>query len=664
MPPVALPGSLLRAVAASWLMAACCIPAFAKDQVPDWVKTAAQTSTDKVSREADAAVLLEEVAYTVAPNGSLVEHVRRVVKILRPQGRKQTEMFAYYRSSRDKLNYLHIWSIGPDGKEYAPKDKEQSDLATDGGFALYSDFRVRGLTPPAMDVGGIAAMEYERQEQPYENDIIWRPGEDIPILRERLTLNLPDGYTYKATWKGKPKAQPVDAEHGKTLWEVENQESLVTHDRVPLSPNQFAIAPRMDIFYQGPVTTPYGAMTGDWKSIGEWYERLAKDRNKPDPAITAKAQELVAGKTDFRDRVAAVSNFVQSDIRYVAIEIGVGGNQPHPAADIFRARYGDCKDKATLLSAMLDAVGVRSTWVMVDTHRGMISSDAPSLMGNHMIAAIELPANYMPKEMYSVVIAKSGKRFLIFDPTWEKTPFGQLEHELQGSDALLVDGADSQAIRLPILKPEQNHVQRKASFQLAADGTLSGTVTQEEGGDIARTLRALSLNDEKTQQQALDRSLARDLRAFHVEGMKMENTAALDRNLQLQYTIKADHFAEPVGNLFAIRPRVLGTESMRVDEKPRILPIDLGETRLIHDDFTIELPAGFSVDELPPPVHIDLGFASYTSESKVVDHAIHYSRTYTVREVSLPAERYADVQKLARIIQADEQSSAVLKRAN
>lgn len=664
MPPVALPGSLLRAVAASWLMAACCTPAFAKDQVPDWVKTAAQASTDKVSKDADAAVLLQEVTYTVSPNGSLVEHVRRVVKILRPQGRKQADMFAYYRSSRDKLNYLHIWSIGPDGKEYAPKDKEQSDLATDGGFELYSDSRVRGLTPPAMDVGGIAAMEYERQEQPYENDIIWIPGEDIPVLRERMTLNLPDGYTYKATWKGKPKAQPVDAEHGRTLWEVENQDSLVTHDRVPLSPNQITVAPRLDIFYQGPVTAPYGAMTGDWKSIGEWYERLAKDRNKPDPAIVAKAQELVAGKTDFRDRVAAVSNFVQSDVRYVAIEIGVGGHQPHAAADIFKAHYGDCKDKATLLSAMLDAIGVRSTWVLVDTNRGMISADAPSLIGNHMIAAIELPANYTPKEMYSVVAAKSGKRFLIFDPTWEKTPFGQLEYELQGSDALLVDGADSQAIRLPILKPEQNHIQRKASFQLAADGTLSGTVTQEEGGDIARNLRALALNDEKAQQQALDRSLARDLRAFHVEGMKMANTAELDRNLKLQYTIKADHFAEPVGNLFAIRPRVLGTEAMRVDEKPRILPIDLGETRLIDDDFTIALPTGFSVDELPPPVHLDLGFASYTSESKVVNHAIHYSRTYAVREVSLPPERYGDVQKLAHTIEADEQSSAVLKRAN
>jgi hypothetical protein len=265
--------------------------------------------------------------------------------------------------------------------------------------------------------------------------------------------------------------------------------------------------------------------------------------------------------------------------------------------------------------------------------------------------------------MHSIVTAKSGKRFLIFDPTWEKTPFGQLEYELQGSDALLVDGADSQAIRLPVLKPELNHIQRKANFTLAADGSLTGTVTDEEAGDIARDLRRLSLYDEKTQQQALDRYLASDLRAFHVEGMQMKNTAALDKNLELQYSVKADHFAEPLGALFAVRPRVLGVEALAVDEKPRHLPIDLGETRLVQDDFTIALPDGFSVDELPSPVHLDVGFASYSSESKVEGHAIHYNRTYTVREVSLPADRYADVQTLARTIEADEQSSAVLKRA-
>ena len=81
-----------------------------------------------------------------------------------------------------------------------------------------------------------------------------------------------------------------------------------------------------------------------------------------------------------------------------------------------------------------------------------------------------------------------------------------------------------------------------------------------------------------------------------------------------------------------------------------------------HDDYTIELPPGYAVDEIPDPVKLDLGFASYESSSTVKDNVLHYTRTYTVREVTLPADKYPDVQKLAGVIAADEQNSAVLKK--
>ena len=74
------------------------------------------------------------------------------------------------------------------------------------------------------------------------------------------------------------------------------------------------------------------------------------------------------------------------------------------------------------------------------------------------------------------------------------------------------------------------------------------------------------------------------------------------------------------------------------------------------------MPEGYAVDELPEPVKIDVGFAAYESSTKVDGNALHYTRTYTVREVSVPADRYADLQKLAAVIQADEQNHAVFKK--
>jgi hypothetical protein len=100
-----------------------------------------------------------------------------------------------------------------------------------------------------------------------------------------------------------------------------------------------------------------------------------------------------------------------------------------------------------------------------------------------------------------------------------------------------------------------------------------------------------------------------------------------------------------------------------VDHKPRKVAINLHETMQGSDDFDIELPEGYVVDELPDPVKKDYGFASYESSTEVHGRTLHYRRRYTLKQVTLPAEKYPEVQRLAGVIAADEDSKAVLKKA-
>ena len=658
-------GRLRRYLLPLALASCVALPAFAKDQVPDWVKQAAAQPLRAYPPRTDAVVLLDDHTYTIAPDGTRIDHVRRVVKVLRPQGRKYATMFADFDNGQ-KLRSMHVWSMDASGHEYAPKDNELTEVSRWNGFELYSDQRARVGTPPALDIGSVAAVEYEREERPYENEIVWVPEEDIPVLKETLVVSLPAGYSLTSAWKGKLNSKPVDLEKGRTLWEATELPAL-RHENVRMAPSEFSQASRLDVFYFGPNATQYPPLRGDWKDIGIWFQALAQDRNKPDAAITGKAQELVAGKTDFRDRVEAIADFVQSDIRYVAIEIGIGGNQPHPAADIFRARYGDCKDKATLLSAMLQAVGIRSTWVMVHTHRGVIAQEAPSLVGNHMIAAIELPPDYKPRDMYSIVTAKSGKRFLIFDPTWEKTPFGDVESNLQGSTGLLVDGPNSQAIQIPVLAPERNLVERTEHYKLRDNGELTGSLEELRRGDIAADYRMhFAAADAARSTQYVEHFASEDLASFHLAHIQVGNDTDLAKPFTIRYDVDAPNYAQSAGSLLMVRPRVLGNESFGLDRaetgSTRKLPIDLGSTREIRDQTEIELPAGYAVDELPEPLHYDADFATYTSKVTADGNKLKYDRTLTVRQISLPAERYPDVEKLSRIISTDEQRTAVLKK--
>jgi hypothetical protein len=280
-----------------------------------------------------------------------------------------------------------------------------------------------------------------------------------------------------------------------------------------------------------------------------------------------------------------------------------------------------------------------------------------------MIAAIEIPKDYNSPKLRSVVTSKTGRRYLIFDPTWDKTAFGQLEHNLQGGYGILMEGPESQIIQFPVLSPDLNTIHRTASFQLQPDGALKGTVTEKRFGDLSEGRRSLyTSGDAKEQSQFLDRVLGQDFTSFTVSDVKVQNAEALNKDLTTSYVLAADRFGKPMGALLMVRPRVLGSDGLHTDQKMRRVPINLNETMQEHDDYAIELPPGYAVDEIPDPIKLDLGFASYESSSTVKGNVLHYTRTYTVREVTLSADKYSDVQKLAEVIAADEQNSAVLKK--
>lgn len=650
--------SFLRFTALVLITAA---PAFAskQDAVPDWVTAAAAQKLPAYPPETNAVVLLDDTTYTVAPDGRATEHYRHVVKILRPQGRDDALIFVPFDKDT-KILSLHVWSIGPDGHQYALKDNEIIELGYPGQGNFFDDLKAKSATAPGRDPGGVIAYEYEQRSRPYLTEKTWFFQSDLPSLNQTFTLALPPGYTYSTVWAHHDQTKAIDLENQRWRWEMNNVPAIDLH-QVLLRPSELSLAGRMTVHYAGPGIPV--ATEGTWQSVGEWYQTLSKDRLVSTPEIAAKVNELTAGKTDFYDKTEAIAEFVQQQIRYFVIEMGIGGYQPHFAGDIFRNRYGDCKDKATLLSAMLSAAGIHAALVMVDTNRGVVDPDAPSIVGNHMIAAIEVPKGYSSPKLRSVVTAKTGRQYLIFDPTWEKTAFGQLEHNLQGGYGVLMEGPDSQIVQFPVLAPDLNTIHRTAAFKLQADGSLQGVVTEKRFGDVSENRRKLyTMGDAKEQTQFLDRVLGQDFTAFSVADFKVQNAEALNKDLTTSYSLTADHFAKSMGPLLMVRPRVLGSEGLETDRKARHVPINLRETMQAKDDYTIELPPGYTVDEMPDPVRLDLDFASYESSSSVKDNVLHYTRTYTVRQVTLPADRYSDVQKLAEVIAADEQSRAVLKK--
>ena len=632
-----------------------------KHNLPDWVTQAAAEKVQiPAGADPKAAVLLENTLLTVTPDGKIVERYRNVTKILRPQGREYAKPVARFNKDHKLLSF-QIWSIGPDGHKYTVDKHDIIEAGEDEWGILYNDARFETADVAGTDPGGIVAYEVTEQLPMYSGDEPWEFQNSVPTAKSVFEIDLPQGWQQRALWRKYASVQPTEVAPNHFRWELDNIPGI-NLESVPMAPAWAALAGRMEVYFSA---TPLPQDPQLWGRIGEWYNQLAAPESEGPADIAGESRSLTNTNADFMERIQKIATFMQTQIRYVGIEIGIGGYMPHPAEEIFRNRYGDCKDKVTLMVSMLDAVGVRATWVMVDTDRGVVDPKVPSRIGDHMIAAIEIPAGYQNPALKAVVTARTGRRYLIFDPTNTYVPIGLLPTYLQGGYGLLIAGADSQVIELPVLSPSNDTVDRTASFTLAADGSLAGNVTVKRLGASSDDLRRwFTMSSDTDKQHSLETSLRDDFSVFQASSEKIENAGSLDKPLIMQYAVTASSYAKFVGDMLLVRPRVVGSDAFYIKDGPRHYPVEFSSTGDWRDTFDLKIPAGYTVSDLPDPVNLNTDFASYHSEVTAKNGVLHYSREYTVKKLELDADQYAAVRHFEGQIYNDESRNAVLKKAD
>jgi hypothetical protein len=636
------------------------VPALAASRanLPDWLRQAAATPLATYPPETKAVEVLNQEDFNVLGPGEFTEHVRKAIRILRQEGRDFGKVSVAFRKG-ENISYLHAWSIDPSGHEFEVKDKEFIEKG-EFDFELYSDFISRVAEVPGSQAGSVIGFEYEIRRHQWINELGWMFQHRIPAAKAMLTIQLPAGWEYRDAWAFSSPVEATRIANNQWQWQLKDVPAI-EEEREPMMPPFFSLAGRMSVAYFAPGQN--NATAASWQQVGKWYSGLTQDRPVATPEISAKVHQLVPQATDFQTKVQTLTSFLQSEIRYVAISIGVGGFQPHPAGDVFRLRYGDCKDKVTLLKSMLQESGINSHYVLIDTDRGFIRPSVPSAWADHAIIAIELPPGLPVAQYRSVVSTKSGARYLIFDPTDQYTPIGSLRPELQDSYALLVRDSGSELIRTPLLPPDSNMMSRMGNLALSADGNLSGEISEDNSGYFASAKREFihSTNlHERT--NAIEHWMGGSLQGFLLDNVDIRESDLPGKNLLVKYKLTVPQYAQARGPLMLVRPRVLDSKGSFIEHKPRHYPVELRRTGRETDTFEIELPREYQVDELPDSVDIDVGFASYRSRIEVQGSKLRYWREYVVRELSVPPEKFPDWAKLQGVIGADESAAVILKR--
>jgi hypothetical protein len=640
-----------------------CPYTWASVSIPPWMQSQLGTPLPQHDPDADAVTLYSDVNVVVTPNGKIRRTQRIVYRILRNQGARRAVVRLDF-DAQSHITRMHGWSVPAEGKPYEVSEKDSVESALIGVLhgELMGDLRSKVLRIPAAVPGSTIGYEVEEELQPYALEDDWTFQDTIPVREARYSLELPPGWSYKATWINHPEEPATRATATHWQWQVQDVQGIKPEFQMP---PLAALEGRLAVSLVPPAGT--GESFQSWRDLGAWYRGLTLDRRVASADIKSKVAELTGSQTTTLAKMQALAGFVQSDIRYVAIELGIGGLQPHSAPNVFAHRYGDCKDKVTLLSTMLKEIGVESHYLIVNTTRGAVTDSTPvGLRFNHVILAIQLPQDTQDPTLPATLTDAKLGRLLLFDPTDTYTPLGQLAGALQGGYGLLVTPDGGELIQIPVLPPGTSSIQRTAHLQLDENGHLSGEVHEVWAGDPASEERSsLDLTTQETDRiKSIESVLAGSLPTFQLTKAAITNRQISSKPLEWTYSLEVDQYARPTGNLLTVRPRVLGSMSSGLLEtrEPRRYDIELEGPRRDSDLFEITLPEGYVVDELPPAVNEDYPFAAYHSKTEAVGRTLKYTRVFEMKSVTVPVAQAGDLKELYRIINNDERMPAVLKK--
>lgn len=653
-----------RALVAPLLLAALASGvSVASPRLPDWAASLRATPTPADAGDADAFVLLDEERIAVPAKGRMEEAGRYAVRILKARGAERASMTLDYEQDAGRVTDLRAWLVHADGRIESWDLRDAADLSL-SDYELYSSLRARKLDAPRAEPGATFVCEWREEEEQRVAEWAWTFASHVPVACSRFTLELPPGVTPAARLFHHAPFEPV-RERNAWTWELRDLPAT----RLEPSPPAFrSFTPWLGVALNSPGIPGAGERVSfaDWTAASRWYAGLVEPQAAVSDSLAAQATRLTAGLASPLDRARALGAYVQT-LNYVAVEMDLargGGWRPHPAADVLRLGYGDCKDKANLLRALLAAVGVQSWLVPAQLENPTAVEEAWPDLGqfDHCILAIQVPgAEGLPAAFRDPRLGT----VLPFDPTDPLTAFGNLSAPLQGSLVMLAAGDRGGLVRLPVLAPAARRCARRVTCQLHADGALAAVVEERSVGAAARPARSLLRRQPGDFRRGVEAALAEALGRTEIERLDSHEDRAGDAlTIELAFNASGAGRTLP-GGLLALRPALFGAETgFEPQDSTRRTPLTIAGVSLA-ETVLVALPAGFTVDELPAEVREEGGIGSQRATWRVTPAGeVEFIRTLDVAPAVLPASRYEEARDFYGRVRGVERAVVVLKRAS
>jgi transglutaminase-like putative cysteine protease/tetratricopeptide (TPR) repeat protein len=593
---------------------------------------------------AGAIILLDDEKFEILPDYTATDKTHFIVKILNDRGKHYGEVELDYDSTYEKVELEYARTIRPDGTIVPVGDKHIRDVSRYLNYPLYSNARVKIISMPEVTEGAIIEYKARWDINKLVNKKDFSRHYGIqgyePYLNQKLTIVVPvsyefnfksynPGYTnYKVDFS--PEIKEVDNKRVYT-WEFKNAPEIIVE---PSMPPWQEIVPSLSL-----------SSFNRWEEIYDWWWNLAKDKVNVDEEIERKVKELTKGKKTEEEKTKAIYHWVASKVRYVAVEYGQAGFEPHSAIEIFKNKYGDCKDQAMLLIAMLRCSGISAHPVLIGT-KGcwVLDEEFPVLTFNHAIVEAEV----------------DGKTVFL-DPTAETASFGDLPTPDQDRKVLVFYERGGRIEKIPLFPSEHNKISKTMEIRIDKDETISATREVKTSGMYDQSQRAwLKYTKPVLVQEELKEKINTITPGGELLNYRISNVEDLNQPVEIRMEFKGPKFLTRAGKN-RLLPKFGSLSASLVSKERRNFPLDFQALYVDETRIRVEIPSHLTVKFLPPPIVKDTPWFTYIYEHTFSKGLISFEERLIDKKSSVSVEEYPEFKEVCEELARQTDKQVILE---
>jgi transglutaminase-like putative cysteine protease len=594
---------------------------------------------------AKAVVRKSETTFEITGIDKAVKTVTYAITILNQNGIDKSVFHDFY----DKFLKIRKieWDIyDQSGNRVRNNTSVQvKDYSAISGYSLFEDNRVKFVDPNYRTTPFTVEYNYEEVYNGLLFYPEWKLYDDFNISVENssLTVITPKGFHFRYYQKNMPDSCKSGVENEKSWYKW----VAVNKPAIKEEPFSVPLEEYTPVVYTAPDDFEFGGYKGNlesWMEFGKWINKINKGRDALSPETTSRIKQLAEEKKSQHEKIEALYRYLQEKVRYVSVQVGIGGWQTIDAETVDRLSYGDCKALANYMKSLLDIAGIKSYYTLVEA-----GADAPEMLRS-------FPSNQF-NHAFICIPEKNDTVWL--ECTSQQIPAGYLGKFTDDRDVLLI--ADSGGIVVKTRKYNLNdNIQiRNATVSLTGEGNAESSVITTYKGILYDDIFEIFMMDETDRREYIQKRIP--IQSFDLKSFKYTEIRESVPSAKEELNLILPNYGILTGDHMIFNPNLLARfGKLPYSLKDRKSEIYIKRPYILTDSIIFKLPLNYKVELVPQNSRVNIKFGEYSTDLSYDNRELRYVRKFKFFRGSYPASEYGGFVNFCENISASDERKVIL----